>query len=173
MKNSKQHMKKMLNYLDYITIDIVFDIGKFRNISTTSALSCVKDPSIFMPFKLTKMSLFLEEKWNIETEFNVLIRKNIAILIYPIIYHYNISIYTNCSLYTFESVEQVNKLVLPYFRCKALAKIPSSSREQNAWRNAPSLRLIVLMNPPRDSSLSISSLGYRTKISDTRELLSN
>lgn len=55
-------MKKMLNYLDYITIDIVFDIGKFRNISTTSALSCGKDPSIFMPFKLTKMSLFLEEK---------------------------------------------------------------------------------------------------------------
>lgn len=55
-------MKKMLNYLDYITIDIVFDIGKFRNISTTSALSCVKDPSIFIPFKLTKMSLFLEEK---------------------------------------------------------------------------------------------------------------
>lgn len=71
-------MKKMLNYLDYIIIDIVFDIGKFWNILIIFVLLCVKDFSIFMLFKFIKMFLFLEEKWNIEIEFNVLIYKNIV-----------------------------------------------------------------------------------------------
>lgn len=71
-------MKKMLNYLDYIIIDIVFDIGKFWNIFIIFVLLCVKDFSIFMLFKFIKMFLFLEEKWNIEIEFNVLICKNIV-----------------------------------------------------------------------------------------------
>lgn len=71
-------MKKMLNYLDYIIIDIVFDIGKFWNIFIIFVLLCVKDFSIFMLFKFIKMFLFLEEKWNIEFEFNVLICKNIV-----------------------------------------------------------------------------------------------
>lgn len=71
-------MKKMLNYLDYIIIDIVFDIGKFWNILIIFVLLCVKDFSIFMLFKFIKMFLFLEEKWNIEIEFNVLICKNIV-----------------------------------------------------------------------------------------------
>lgn len=71
-------MIKMLNYLDYIIIDIVFDIGKFWNILIIFVLLCVKDFSIFMLFKFIKMFLFLEEKWNIEIEFNVLICKNIV-----------------------------------------------------------------------------------------------
>lgn len=71
-------MKKILNYLDYIIIDIVFDIGKFWNILIIFVLLCVKDFSIFMLFKFIKMFLFLEEKWNIEIEFNVLICKNIV-----------------------------------------------------------------------------------------------
>lgn len=71
-------MKKMLNYLDYIIIDIVFDIGKFWNILIIFVLLCVKDFSIFMLFKFIKMFLFLEEKWNIEIEVNVLICKNIV-----------------------------------------------------------------------------------------------
>lgn len=59
-------------------MDIFFVIGNVWKSVKIILWLYLNDFKVFFLFKFIKMFLFLEEKWNIEIEFNVLICKNIV-----------------------------------------------------------------------------------------------
>lgn len=59
-------------------MDIFFVIGNVWKSVKIILWLYLNDFKVFFLFKFIKMFLFLEEKWNIEIELNVLICKNIV-----------------------------------------------------------------------------------------------